>query len=222
VRLGPLIALLAAALPTASLAVEQDALLWASVTANGALGGGVLFTGDTQARIGSGPQDFRQYVIRAGLGARIAHHVTVHGGYALFRTGSDRRLSTEHRTWQQIGFPVWSRRGLAVVGRTRLEQRFLDGADRVSWRVRQQVRANVPLGRPTEPSLVFASEGFLNLNGPRGAPRAGLDRWRVQAGLSVPLGGGVSLEPAYLNQYVPRRGRDLDEHILATGLSFRW
>jgi hypothetical protein len=208
--------------PTPALAVEEDALLWAAVTANGPLGGGVLFTGDTQARIGTGPQDFRQYLVRAGLGAEIAPHVAAHAGYGYFRTGRPGRLSDEHRLWQQLGYPVLAGRSWTVHGRTRLEQRFLDGADRASWRIRQQLRATVPLGNPERPSLVVGSEALFNLNGPRGAPRSGLDRFRVQAGLVVPLGQGFSLEPAYLNQFIRRRGRDLDEHILVTGLAFRW
>lgn len=62
----------------------------------------------------------------------------------------------------------------------------------------------------------------MNLNAPRGAPRAGLDRWRAQAGLSVPVGNGISLQPAYLHQFVPRRGEDVHEHILFTALAIRW
>jgi hypothetical protein len=207
--------------PTPALAVDEDALVWAAVTANGPLGGGVLFTGDTQARIGTGPQDFRQYLVRAGLGAEIAPHVAAHAGYGYFRTGRPGRLSDEHRLWQQLGYPVLAGRGWTLHGRTRLEQRFLDGADRASWRIRQQLRATVPL-RPKGPEIVVGSEAFFNLNGPRGAPRSGFDRLRVQAGLSVPVARGLSLEPAYLNQFIRRRGRDLDEHILVTGLALKW
>lgn len=65
-------------------AAESDALVWTAVTANGPLGHGVLFTGDVGARIGSGPQEFRQYLVRAALGAEIAHQVTFHVGYAHF------------------------------------------------------------------------------------------------------------------------------------------
>jgi hypothetical protein len=38
----------------------------------------------------------------------------------------------------------------------------------------------------------------------------------------VPVARGLSLEPAYLNQFIRRRGRDLDEHILVTGLALKW
>ncbi len=201
---------------------EGDALLWTAVTANGPLGRGVLFTGDAQARIGGGATDFRQHLVRVGLGAVIGGHVTAHVGYAWFRTGTDERLSTEHRAWQQLSYPLGKNGRTTLSARTRLEQRFFDGADRASWRVRQQVRAVRPLGAPGSVSATLSVEGFFNLNAPRRASQSGLDRWRVQAGLSVPVARGLSVEPAFVHQFIRRRGEDLAEHALLAGLALRW
>ena len=203
-------------------AAEDDALVWTSLTANGPLGGDILFLGDVGARIGSGPQDFRQFLVRGAIGTEIAHHVTLHAGYAHFWTGTRQRNRGEHRTWQQLAFPVASLGKLHLHGRSRLEQRYLPGTDAPCWRVRQQVRGELPLGREGRPSLLASGEVFMNLNAPAGAPRAGLDRWRAQAGVSVPVATGISIQPAYLHQFIPRRGEDLHEHILFTALAFRW
>jgi hypothetical protein len=203
-------------------AAEEDALVWTSLTANGPLGGGFLFTGDAAARIGSAPQHFRQYLVRAAIGAEIGRGVSLHAGYAHFWTGTRQSTRGEHRTWQQLAFPVGDVGRMHLHGRSRLEQRYLPGTDAPSWRVRQQVRGELSLSGKGGPSLLASGEIFMNLNAPRGAPRAGLDRWRAQAGLSIPVGSGMSIQPAYLHQFVPRRGVDLHEHILFTALALRW
>jgi hypothetical protein len=207
--------------PAAS-AAEHDALLWTGISANGPIGRHILLTADAQARFGSAPADSRQFLIRAGLGTELAPGTAVHAGYALFRSGNTGDLATEHRFWQQIGLPLAGTERLSLSARTRLEQRFLSNDPTVRWRLRQQLRAELPLGRPNGTKAVLATEGLFNLNRRPGAARTAIDQWRFQLGLSVPIAKGISIEPSYLNIYTPRRGLDLDAHILRTMLMWRW
>lgn len=209
-------------LTPAAARAEQDALLWTSVTASGPVGNGVLVWLEGQARFGSEPQDFRQYLLRPGLGVALVKGVNAYVGYAYVRSGTTAGLRTEHRIWQQIGYPILDRPDFHLTGRTRLEQRFLPGTGSASWRVRQQLRASAPLRPRGKVAAFVATEGFANLNGPRGASRAGIDRVRLQTGLSFPVANGFALEPGYLSQIIRRRGDDLHDQIAVVNLAIRW
>ena len=108
--------------------------------------------------------------------------------------------------------------GIPVIGRTRLEERFLEGSSDMAVRARQMVRVNAPLGRGFV--AIGTSELFVNLNSADWGPRAGFDQLRLFGGIGVPIARGLWIEAGYMNQYVARHARaDRMNHNISLTLS---
>lgn len=203
--------------------VDDDAHGWGSVVAQGPVAGRLLVWLEGQIRIGDAPNRFRQILLRPAVGLKLDPTTSVFAGYALVRTGTPDALRSEHRLWQQIGYSIHASPAVAVTGRTRLEQRFLPGLSTPSLRLRQQLRVAVPLNRRPKPvAAVFWTEPFINLSAPGRALRPGIDRWRTQLGVSIPITAATALEPGYMAQYARRRGDDLIDHVALFAVTTRW
>ncbi len=107
--------------------------------------------------------------------------------------------------------------------RTRLEQRFLEGADDTGWRLRHMVRMTHPLGSSQRYDLTLWDEVFVNVNDTDWGARDGFDQNRLFAGIGVALAPRVRTEIGYLHQYVERSSRpDAVGHTLSLNLFLRF
>jgi hypothetical protein len=89
----------------------------------------------------------------------------------------------------------------------RLEERFIEGVDGMSVRLRVQGRALRTLG--TSPwAAVLSHEVQVTLNETDNGPRQGLDRHRTTAGVQRRLADGWTIETSYLLQTVARTDAD--------------
>jgi hypothetical protein len=157
-------------------------------------------------RFGTNVTDFDRLIVRGGLGWGFGPGLSVWLGYdwtpnlTLFRD--------EQRPFQQ--FLGETRLGaVALVNRTRLEQRFIGDTGGVSLRARHLVRGVRGLV-PELPWLrVALSEGlFMNLNGVTNGLAAGLDQNRAFVGLNFAVNEVLQLEAGYLSRRRPAlRGR---------------
>jgi hypothetical protein len=97
---------------------------------------------------------------------------------------------TEIRPHQQITF---------VEGRfefrTRLEERFFDGADRVELRLRQRVQYNQPLGNGWRGSV--GGEWLGLLQGRNSGQGASTEQWRAQAGVAYRINDKLDVGANY-------------------------
>lgn len=210
--------LIAAAAPAR--AIDEDAHIWMSTVATGPVRGKLLIWLEGQARIGDDSNRFRQFMLRPAVGTDLGDGRSAFLGYALVRTGTPDNLRSEHRIWEQFGYTIFKAGKLKVTGRTRLEERFFNGRDGMALRLRQQVRAMAPIA-PGINAVVW-SEPFINLNAPFAPLRTGLDRWRNQIGLNIPVAKHVAIEPGYMNQYIRRAGPDLVNHIAVMNVAIKW
>ncbi|TVV72302.1 DUF2490 domain-containing protein [Sphingomonas solaris] len=195
----------------------SDTQAWGSVVATGTVRGDLFLWLEAQGRgtddIGGGSQ----IILRPAIGARIGRDAHAVVGYAYVRTDPETGATThEHRPWQQIQFVPFRRANgdPLVVSRTRLEQRMLEGRHGTSWRLRQMVRAQLPLARGGAIKAVAFTEGFLNLNDTRWGVRDGVDQWRTFIGVGLPVAPRLRVEPGYLNQRVFRPGEDRVNHVV--------
>lgn len=203
----------------------RDFQLWNNASVQGSVSGELLFTADTSVRFTDDATRWSQTVVRGGLGWRASSRLTLWGGYAHVRARlpGDRTL-VEHRIWQQASYPILGGPRARLHGRTRLEQRWLEGGDGTAWRFRQQLRLVVPLGgKPQAPGLVVAQEWFWHLEGGgSGVFREGADQGRTLIGLGVPLGPEVRIEPAWMRQRLevlnPDRVNDVVQITLTVAL----
>lgn len=217
--LAPLATLLLAA-PAAASTDEQ---LWLNVTAQGPVGGPVVYLAELQPRFGNGISDLDQRILRGAAGIRLSQAVTIHQGYALVVTPqSSGPPDREDRSFQQLGWTIGPVGQGSLSSRFRLEQRWRSDGEDVGWRLRGQLRYAYPLGEGERPTSALGwVEGFLHLNDTDWGTRTGFDRVRTFAGVELPIAGRSTVEAGYLNQVVRAGGDTSMQHVAAVTLMLR-
>jgi hypothetical protein len=168
---------------------QTDGQLWANFLAQGRISGDLIFWVDTSARFSNDATQLGQTLARGGIGARVSKNLSLHAGYAHVRTTPARGTRTvEHRGWQQALYPIIRGDRAQLVGRTRLEQRWLEGQGGMSLRARQLFRLSAPLGEASAPRFLAWHESFLTLTDTSWSPDTGFDQHRSFVGLALPIG----------------------------------
>ena len=212
----PLLALaLLAASPFASSpaqAAQEDIGAWHALNATADLNQTLSVTMDAQLRFSNDISRLGQYLIRPNINYKLGKSTTLGLGYAYFHTDPvGPAVSDEHRIWQQATFRLaGDGKGITITGRSRVEQRWIEGSPDIGLRLRQQLRLTGPLSGKVRG--VAWSEAFIALNDTKWGQNSGVDRWRNFAGVNIPLSKSVSLEPGYLNQWAARPAADLVQH----------
>ena len=216
-RLIPLIAtgsMLGAYLP----ARAGDVQPWPTAFASLPAGGGWQISGEVIGRFAHDANRASQGEYRLEAGHPVAPGVIVWAGYVHVDSILDGHISRrENQAVEQLnwsGFPLGPVR---LLFRTRLEQRFLSGSDAVAWRIRQQVRAVVPLGHV---SLVAWVEPFIALNR-TAIVRTRFDQVRYFGGVSIPIGHHVDVETGLLRQEIHGLQGDIANTALPLILNVR-
>ena len=81
--------------------------------------------------------------------------------------------------FQQANYDILTIGKAELVGRTRLEQRWFSNLDGATWRLRQQIRLNVPLQGPKGLKAIVHTEGFVLLSTPAGSADEGVNQIRT-------------------------------------------
>jgi uncharacterized protein DUF2490 len=198
---------------------RDDFQVWTILNASGTIEGRWLAQGDANIRFGGEGTRLYQRTIRGALGYKLGKKASIYAGYANvlnYVDGGPNR--SEHRLFQQLSLDLGRAGGGSLTGRTRLEERFMEGGDDIGLRLRQQLRYARPLDGDL--SIFVSAEGFVALNDTDWGARAGFERLRSAAGLRHPVAARVSGELGYLNQYTRRRnGRDTMDHAMTVALS---
>lgn len=212
-RLGVVAALLVGAAP-AHAETDHDAQAWGTLNLIGAVSDRVDLGMEVQGRFQDG--EMVQLLLRPSVSRKLDGGYALTAGYLYFRNAPPGlSASSEHRSWQQVSGPLGRIGALRVTGRTRLEQRFFVGGDETGWRLRQQVRGQVPLRPGSRRALVAWNETFVGLNATDWGARAGIDQTRTFVGVTTPLGRRSSIDVGYLNQLIVRTGPDRMNHVVA-------
>jgi hypothetical protein len=198
-----LAAMLAAWQPSSAHANPEDTQFWVVGFARGKIDKDIYLTVDSSYRwrdpeFGADQQTFRVSVEKA-----LDDDVRIGGGMSLFQTGG----VSEYRPHQQFRY---ASKGLDL--RTRFEERWFDGADRVELRIRQRVQYT----REIAPRLeAFGSaEWFGIIQSRRDTGRRGTEQVRNIVGLSYEVNDRLDIAPSYMFQITPRAGRpDAISHI---------
>lgn len=214
----------AAASPTTAAAAEEDTQFWTTAIATGPIAGDLAVWAEVQTRFVGNASRLGQFKLRGALGYRFREALTVYGGYAHITNhrpvGGD---VTERRLRQQASYAIVTDGPVRVTGRTRLEQRFVEGGGDTGWRLRQQMRLSVPLGTGRSPSAVVSGEALIALNSTDWGAAIGLDQLRGFIDLNVPIGRKQAIDLGYLNQSV-RRADAVDpvNHVGLLSVSHRF
>ncbi len=218
--------LLAALSKIARAETRQDFRLWTNVTAITDLGH--LSSRLTRWRLWTEVQnrfrdlakdeDLDQLLVRSALGYEVAKELSVWLGYGYIPVFTEAdKVVNEHRLWQQL---LWSSEldRWSLTSRTRLEQRFIEGAEEPAWRYRQFVRLARPLTRQLPLSLVLWDEVFVHLSSASPTIQTGFDQNRIFAGLGWQVTQPARIEIGYLNQFIDTPRLNRIHHILSLNL----
>lgn len=207
-----LAAMLAAWQPSKAIAADEDTQLWQYFVVTGDLDRDTSLTIDGSQRWREQARGGDQQTIRFTVLHAVADGVRIGGGGGVFDAGGN----TEIRSFQQAGV----RRG-RVQARTRFEQRFFDGADRVELRLRQQIQYNQPIGSGW--SAKVGGEWLGLLQSRNAGQGASTEQWRAQTGIAYRVSDRLELGANYWLIIFPRR--DLParvSHVPQTVLTYRF
>jgi hypothetical protein len=202
-NLALIAAMLAAWQPSTARAAEEDTEFWLVGFAGGKLDDDVYLTIETSYRWRDPEFGADQQIFRVSVEKALDEEVRIGGGISLFQTGG----ISEYRPHQQFRYASKS-----LDLRTRFEQRFFDGADRVELRIRQRVQYTQPLAPQVE---VFGSaEWFGIVQSRRDGGRRGTEQVRNIVGLAYQVSDRLAIAPSYMLQITPRDGRpDAISHV---------
>lgn len=155
---------------------------------------------ELQGRMRDGAEDLDQLLVRPAAIYDVTNRSSVWFGLGYTPSFPNARGEiTEHRFWQQY---LWNGTlaGRPFAYRVRFEQRSIDGAGSIAFRLRQQLRVARPLGR-TSIQIIAWDEAFLHLND-TAHTAAGFDQNRLFVGLGFPLRPAARIEAGYMNQFI--------------------
>ena len=204
----------ALALPAAANASDDGAELWFNPSISFDLDNDTGIEIETAQRFrdaGDGRAD--TYFARLWVNQEVADNVTLSGAVEQrINDGGD----DETRLIQQLS----TRHGILRT-RLRLEQRFVDDADRMGLRLRPRLGVSVPLDADGKWAFKSDAELFLTLRSNSVGGDDGLTGLRTQVGFSYDLNDNFTLSAAYLRQQDIRDGRpDTVGHAPIIGIEF--
>jgi hypothetical protein len=196
---------------------SDDVQIWTTVVTSGAVHEAWRVHSELHARWVDEAQHYQRTVLRLMGGRALNPYVTAWFGFEQTWPAA-RRAPEERRIWQQI-IVVQQAASWSLSHRGRLEERFLDGADRMVPRLRYSLRAMRPLPGAGGWGLLVGDEVFFQLRNGRLNGQlypAGFDRNRVLAGVSKRLAHNVTVEPSYALQFInsPDEAPNRREHLV--------
>lgn len=213
----------AVSLPAAVQAADQEQL-WIGIGTNGKLGQNEespwRYWFDAHARSQDDYQKLGVSIVRPAIGYQVSDNLTLWAGYGRIvarRPGPDEK---ENRIWQQATYTVAEVFGGKLTGRTRLEQRLIEGFDDEGHRLRQFFRWSRPIAGGAW-SWLLANETFIAFNDTDFGQRSGYLQNRAYLGFAWQIDRSARLEIAYLNNHIDRgRLSSLSNDNLSLALFF--
>lgn len=215
---GPALVLAVAVLASAAAparAQQQDEQLWLQVNTTVPIADDVRLTLEQIARTSDRQGGLYQTEFGGLLAVRVARGVEIGVGYRAVGAHNRNSAADEDRFRQQVVATFG-----AVTTRLRVDERFSEGGSQTGFRVRPLVRYNHRLN-PRGVALFVSHESFFLPNSTRWGQRRGYERMRNIVGVTLPIGGAVSADIGYLNQYRLARGgaRAQMDHALTVQLT---
>ena len=208
-----LAALIAAWQPSKASAQDQDTQFWLNAVATGEIADGTTLTIDatqrwrTQDKVGADQQ-----TIRVMVEQQVAKRTKLGGGVMAFDTAG----LTEIRLHQQATFKLGR-----IEARTRLEERFFDGADQMELRLRQRFTYNQPIAEGWRGT---AGVEWLGILQSRDADLgSSTEQWRFQTSVVHRVSENIDIGAIYWMVIFPRGDRPArTSHIPQAAITYRF
>jgi len=197
------------ACPCPAFAADEDVQLWVSQSATLPVGDTVDGTLDLSQRV---RDSGNQLLTRGTAELRLSDNAVLGGGAAYVATHD---AADEFRPHQQLTLTFGP---LAL--RTRVEQRFFDGADRMELRLREKVTATWPVTHRLKAAL--AGELLYTAQSRDSGQGDHVDQWRANATLTRRLTDSLESTLGYLAIVTPRDGApDKLSHVIQLSVTYR-
>lgn len=184
---------------------DEDSQFWGAWVARGSLKDNWLGFFEYQTRYGQQGRQYERLLVRPAIGYMLSPQWQIHLGYAWTPTFQP-RFNDENRYWQQSIYREdlgWSK----LVWRNRLEQRLIQGTAGTSWRLREMLYLQFPMGSDSWRPATW-DEVFLNVNEASSELRPGFEQNRFFLGLWVRVSERVTADIGYMNVYINRYSQD--------------
>lgn len=207
-----LAALIAAWQPSKARAAEEDTQFWLTTVVTGPVGERTTLTMDASHRWRSDTAGTDQQTFRAMLDERIADRTRIGGGVMILEANG----RTEFRLHQQAVFTMGR-----FDSRTRLEERFIEGTDRMELRLRQRLQYTHPLAENWRAAT--AVEWLGTIRSRDAGQGAATDQWRFQTSLTHRLSRSLEVGASYWLISFPRGDRpERITHVPQMTLTYRF
>ena len=207
------------ALGIAAPAGASDVQPWPTLSLRVALPQHWFLVAETTGRI-AGDERPSQFEERVLIGRTVASNLAVAAGWTHYANfNPDAPDGAEDQATEQLAWTAGTLGGIRIASRTRFEQRFVHRAGETGWRLREQVRGTLPLGR-SRVSAVMWAEPFVAVNH-TAFQRRTLDQLRTFAGVTVAVSPRADVEIGYLNRYIHRSTGYVDDDVVPIVLSLR-
>jgi len=155
---------------------------------------------EVQPRFGEDASGTERLIVRPAIGYRLNSKVSIWQGYG-WTPLLEPSFADEHRVFQQLLFE--DKRGeVGIMNRTRLEERFIEGAGGTSVRLRNMLRLTHPISPDKRWLVVGYHELFWNLNSTDAGPVSGFDQNRLFLGVSRQVNPELRVETGYLLNHI--------------------
>lgn len=199
-----------------AMAQQEDTQFWLQTNAQVPLDDNLRLTLEGIARFSDRLDGLFHTEIGGIVSTKIADNVEFGFGYRHVGSHGGNAADDEDRLRQHV-VVTFGR----LTTRLRVDERFHPDGDEIGFRIRPLVRYSHSLGGKGF-ALFATHESFFMANTTRWGQRAGYDRMRNTAGVTIPIVKGVSGDLGYLNQYRFARngGRAQMDHALSLQLTF--
>ncbi len=169
---------------------------------------------EAQPRLGDELENLDTLLVRPAIGYQVTPHISIWQGYAWIPSFQP-QLNQEHRVFQQL-LTNHDVKKLNITNRTRMEQRFIEGAGDPAYRLRHMVRLAHPIRGSKKWQLVGYNEVFMNLNSTPSGPKAGFNQNRLYVGVNRKINKHLNGEVGYIWNYIntAQPAADRMNHVL--------
>jgi hypothetical protein len=198
--------------PSKASAQDNDTQFWLYLNASGEIADDTRITVDISQRWREQARGDEQQTLRFSIDHSIAEGVTLGGGAGIFENGG----TTEIRPHQQLTLASGR-----FAARSRIEQRFFDGAEQMELRFRQRVQYTQPLAQDF--ALVVNGEWLRIVQARQSSDAANNNQWRALALINYRLNKDVSISAGYLVILSPLDAEaDLLTHVPQVVIGYRF
>jgi len=193
---------------------SQDFASWNGFLFQGTFSQETGYYLEIQSRLNQTLANGNRFIVRPAFRYFATPELSLWAGYGWLPAFSPYR--SESRLWQQALYQV--KLGLwQLVGRFRLDERWLADSDGVGFRGRLMLRTLWTLKEDSPLSLCFSNEYFQNLNTVARGFDSGFDQNRFFLGINYLVTNTIQVEPGYMNVFVdpPGSGNTVMNHVFA-------